>query len=320
MHVIDSAILAAVDVWIRLRHRRLWRQLRRRQRAFDVTQIRVALPRLANEKFLWRKIFDHDPRFIIASDKIASKEWVKEQGINVRVPETLWTGTDAALIPDAIWQRPVYIKAAHGWQMNIPVLSPPGPEEKQAIIVTANGFLAQSHGESGGEWGYAAVPRRLIVEEAISTDQELIEVKYYTFGPLVEQMVVRRAGPPVTAARWRRQKDGSFARSSRPTAISDIIDLSPLPDIALQGQDMAAAIGAHFDHMRVDTLIEGDQIYLGELTVYSMSGQVHLDGHKLDEHLNRSWDIRRSWFLTHPQPGWRGLYAAALRRRLNRLA
>lgn len=210
---IDSSILAAVDLWIRLRFRRLCRRLSRHQREFGVSRITVALPRLANEKFLWRKLFDRDPRFVAASDKIAAKDWVKKQGINVRVPETLWTGTNANLIPNDLWQRPVYIKAAHGWQMNVPVLTPYTADEKAAIIAKANGFLRQCHGNAGFEWAYSEVPRRLLVEEAISPGKELMEVKYYTFGSVVEQLIIRRAGPPVTAARWTRSLEGRFVRS-----------------------------------------------------------------------------------------------------------
>lgn len=315
---LDTFICLVADLWLRLRYRRLWRCLARDQRTFGVTRVGVAVPRLANEKFLWRKVFDRDPRFVIASDKIASKEWVKAQGIDVRVPATLWSGTELHQMPQDLWERPIYIKAAHGWNMNIPVLTPPDKVTKSEIIAQAHKFLDRAHGAEAGQWAYSKVPHRLIVEEAISPGTELMEVKYYTYGPIVEQFVLRRAGPPVTAARWLRQPDGSFVRSDKPTAISPIVDETPLPDVALGGLALAADIGAHFDHIRVDTLMDGDDIYLGELTVYSLSGRVYVNGEKVDDAMNRSWDLRRSWFLSTPQAGWRGIYAAALRRKLNR--
>lgn len=42
-----------------------------------------------------------------------------------------------------------------------------------------------------------------------------------------------------------------------------------------------------------------------------------LFGQDPDAQITRAWDIRRSWFMTTPQPGWRGEYADALRRVLD---
>lgn len=314
----DEAVFLAVGLWIIGHMRREWLRLVYRQMKCGRLRVRVAVPRLANEKFLWRKAFDHDPRFAIVTDKLAAKDWVAARGIDAMMPRTLWFGTDAHDIPDAVWQQPVYIKATHGCQMNIPVLSP--PKDRAAVINAANAFMGREHGSRQRQWAYSRVPRRLIVEEAIRPDDELIEVKYYTYGNIVEQFVLRRSGPPVTAARWSRQDDGTFSRSAKPTKISKVIDQKPLPDAVFKGLALAAEIGRHFDHMRVDTLLDGDTVYLGELTVYNIAGRVQLNGGKVDDNLNRSWDIRRSWFLSVPQKGWRGVYAAALHRKLDSLA
>lgn len=316
----DPLVFGAVNIWACACHRRLWRKLRRRQKEFGVTRVNIATPRLANEKFFWRKVFDHDPRFVLASDKIASKEWVKAQGINVRVPETLWTGTDANNIPDALWQRPIYIKSAHGWRTNIPVLSPPDEVNRAAIIEEANSFLTKPHGVSGGEWSYAHVPRRLLVEQAIIPTGHLIEAKYFTYGKIVERVLFRTFGAQVASAYWSRQSDGTYCRANFIVKADEILNEDPLPRVVLDGIELASKIGDHFDHMRIDSMIDGDKFYLGELTVYSSAGRVKLDGDKIDDALNRSWDLRRSWFLTTPQKGCRGIYAAALRRALDRRA
>jgi hypothetical protein len=314
----DEAILFGAGLWVIGAMRREWLRLVYRQMKYGLLRVRVAVPRLANEKFLWRKAFDHDPRFAIVTDKLAAKQWVASQGIAALMPETLWSGTDAGGIPDAVWLQPIYIKATHGCQMNIPVLTP--PQDRDSVVRAANAFMAREHGSRQRQWAYGQVPRGLIAEEAISPGTELMEVKFYTYGPVVEQFVLRRAGPPVTAARWLRQADGTFIRSDKATVISKIIDETPLPNVVFKGLALAVEIGALFDHMRVDTLMDGDDVYLGELTVYNIAGRVHLDGDKVDDYLNRSWDIRRSWFLTTPHRGWRGHYAAALRRALDRKA
>jgi len=45
-----------------------------------------------NEKFLWRKLFDHDPRFVVLSDKLACKEWVTERAPELAVAKVHWLG------------------------------------------------------------------------------------------------------------------------------------------------------------------------------------------------------------------------------------
>ncbi len=313
----DWCILVFADLWVIVATNRQWRELRRRQRGYGVDQVKIAVPQLADEKFLWRKVFDHDPRFVTLTDKIACKEWIASQGVEVKTPKTLWVGTDAHDIPEDIWAQPIYIKGAHGCGMNISVLTPTA--DRAPIIERANDFLTREHGRPHHEWAYRKVPRRLLVEEVIFPGQDLIEVKYYTNGEVVESFMITRNGKQKTSGRWRRLLDGGYALHDQPTTTSPIIDRLPLPPCIDEGLELASIMGAQFDQMRVDMLTDGETVYLGELTVYNQAGRAHLQGHVLYAPMNRSWDIRKSWFLTTPQTGWRKWYAAALRRALDRL-
>ena len=77
-------------------------------------------PQTVNDKFLWRKLFDHDPRFVILSDKLACKEWVE-----ARVPERLkmasvrWVGDSAESIPRGLLKGAALMKANHGSETNL---------------------------------------------------------------------------------------------------------------------------------------------------------------------------------------------------------
>ena len=313
--IFDWVVLKAVGLWMILAFFREWKLLRRRQRRYGVTRISLAVPMLADEKFFWRKAIDHDPRFVTLTDKIACKEWVVAQGIDIKMPETFWVGTDANDIPQSAWDRPIYIKAGHGWGMNIPVVDPAADHVK--IIDEANTYMDLEHGRARFQWAYRDVPKRLLAEEALFQDKPLIEIKYYTFGPIVEQFVISRHGDPTTSGRWQRESDGSYKLDDQPTTVSPIIDRAPLPPVADEGLRLASEIGAKFDQMRIDTMTDGDTMYLGELTVYNQAGRAQLQGHYEDAPLNRSWDLRQSWFLTTPQTGWRACYASALRRALD---
>lgn len=312
----DAMILTGVGFLAAINARDEWVRLIKRQRAHGLFRVRIAAPRLADEKFLWRKLFDHDPRFVTLTDKLAAKEWVERHGFDARMPRTLWFGQDAHDVPDCVWNTPMFLKATHGYQMNIPVLSPPA--DRAAIIARANAFLDRDHGRRERQWAYGKVPRRLIAEEAVLSGAPSIEMKLYTYGETIEQFLVIRRGPPLTATRWIRNAQGTFNRSGQRTSVTQRMDDLPLPEVASKALDLASRIGGHFDSMRVDVMTDEEDLYLGELTVYPVAGRAYLQGHYAAAAQNRSWDLRRSWFLTVPQTGWRWHYAAALRRRIDR--
>lgn len=314
----DTILLWLVHVWVMVRHPRIWLRVVRRTRGPGMPRPYSALPLTANEKYSWRKIFDHDPRFVIFSDKQAAKEWVARQGIDVSVPTTLWCGTDAREIPETVLNGDVVIKATHGWRMNIFVKD--GHYVHGQLLKEADSFLERSHGRDQHEWAYCNVPRRLLVEEMIRpASGDLLDLKLYTFGPHVELVVlISESEQGRAGAIWEPDLDGRFQLLEIKTAISDRIDRRPLPDCIGQALRLAAEIGAEFDHLRVDFLTDGSRLYLGEITVYNLAGRAYPYGDIVDAPLNRSWDLRRSWFLRSPQKGWRKAYAAALRRAVDR--
>ena len=79
---------------------------------------------------------------------------------------------------------------------------------------------------------------------------------------------------------------------------------------------IAERLAAPFDYMRCDFYERDGEIFFSELTPYPQSG--YSTGMPyLDNARNAGWDLRKSWFLTNPQRGWRRAYSAALRRWLD---
>mgnify|MGYP002713246949 CR=1 FL=1 len=83
--------------------------------------------------------------------------------------------------------------------------------------------------------------------------------------------------------------------------------------------EIAREIGARFDSVRVDFLCNDTELFLGEITFNSGAGRSPL-GFLPDIPSNRLWDLRKSWFMTTPQRGWREVYRRALLRELDRAA
>ena len=86
-------------------------------------------PKTMNDKFLWRKLFDHDPRFPVLADKIAVKARIAEAKPNLRVPELYWRGRDAATIREDTLAGGCAVRANRASGKNILLEYPPGDRE-----------------------------------------------------------------------------------------------------------------------------------------------------------------------------------------------
>lgn len=316
--VLDRLVLTAVSAGVLIRHGRLLLRAFRRHPPGVRRWPDVALPRTGDEKFLWRKVFDHDPCFVTVSDKLACKAWVTSLDLGLAAPTVRWLGLDAALIPPDLLARDVVVKTSHGWNANtFPRREGLGRDE---VVQRANALLRQDHGVRDHEWAYRGVPRRLFVEDVVGGPAApLVELKFYTFGPLVPRvnLIANRFGE-LSAARLEPGPGGEVLRLEERNPLVKRTYDGPLPATFPRALALAKAIGAHFDHMRVDLLTDGEELWLSELTVYNMSGYFHDVGTRPDAALTRAWDLRRSWFLStqHASP-WKRLYAGALRRQLD---
>lgn len=311
--LIDRLLFFALDVAIAVVHPRELLRFYRKSASHGNRHLSIAAPRVANAKFVWRKVFDHDPRFTVMSDKMAVKDFVRDLGIAVQTPRTLWSGPPGHL-PEPMLGADVVIKATHGWSTNLyPARDGLSPDEVREGIRRA---MAQRHGRRHNQWAYYDIRPRLFVEERVDKDADLTDLKIYVYGGLTRRIVpIRTIGDNQRiAAVWTRDAQGTFVRSSEPSGVSPtVVDDAPLPPCTEDALTIASRIGAYFDHLRVDFLATDDALYLGEITVYSQSG-ILVGGFSLDAEPSQLWDLRRSWFLNAGQAGWQGVYARALAR------
>lgn len=305
-----------------------WEERLRREGARILTRTRsmepdpdrvgsLACPQSVNDKFLWRKLVDRDPRFVTVCDKLASKAWMARAYPELRQAETLWIGTDLRTVPDAVWAQDIVIKTNHGSGANVYVQGgQPGRDEVARKMQT---LLARDHGAGWGEWGYLGVPRRLFAEEIIGSGPgRLDELKLHVFGPRPYRMNHMGDRYIQKRAQLYELSDDDVWEAQPFRHVPDDLPLErPLPASHRQAHAVAARIGAGFDHIRVDLYTDGTDLWFGELTAYHMGGWLLDCGHDPTARLARAWDLRRSWFLTtrHRDPDLQA-YADALARTL----
>jgi hypothetical protein len=72
-------------------------------------------------------------------------------------------------------------------------------------------------------------------------------------------------------------------------------------------------LGKDFDYLRCDFFCTESDIYGCEFTVYSLGGYEMWPTPHVPEAMGSYWDLRKSWFLSSDQRGWKADYASALR-------
>lgn len=283
---------------------------------------RVSVPETADEKFLWRKVFDRNPLFPVVSDKLAAKDWVLSLNLDLEIPRTLWVGSDPNGIPMDLLGPETVLKANHASQTNLFIGQ--SPLDRTAIRALAHKWLKTNHGWRSYEWAYSQVARKIFVEELLPDgSDQLEEIKVYTFGRRIERVLrIRgRLGQRMTGQVWAPSPIGELEKLERiPEVASEPYTGSP-PVTWSHAMNMARALGAYFDHARIDFLTNGDRLWFNEVTLYNLCGTMVWNNHAPSAQIARAWDIRRSHFLqAPPRDGWRKDYAEALGRCLDRAA
>ncbi|MFQ6549294.1 ATP-grasp fold amidoligase family protein [Aestuariibius sp. 2305UL40-4] len=320
LSLLDRLLVRAVELYMRRSFRGLVKRRIKRAKGLN-GKFSLAVPLSADDKFLWRKIFDHDPRFPIISDKLELRTWIAAEGIDVALPKVHWVGREAAEIPSELLIGRFVAKANHGSGTNLFIENEADAGAKLRDLGPE--WLALDYGRKTHEWGYFGIDRRLFIEERVGgTFADVDVVRALTMGSWIGRVVrtVDLFGTKLGQVYDPAPDGDGLVLSERAPSVCNGVSDKPLPGTWDRMLEIAREIGERFDHMRVDFLTDGSAIWLSELTVYNQGGFITLAGEDPESRVSKAWDIRTSWFLTTPQTGWRRLYAWRLRLILDRAA
>jgi hypothetical protein len=307
----------ALDTVIYILHPRLTWQFIARYGRFP----RISCPLDANEKMLWRKLFDRNPKFVVFSDKIQAKEHVRQTIPGIRTADVVWQGLDITSVPSSILASRGWLKAAHGSGLNVRLGD--GAVDLDKLQQTTRRWLKHRHHKPHGEWGYSKVQPRLFIEKDLSVTggSGVVDIIVYVF---CRQVLLMTA---TTGEKTGQDRVGLFGPTGERLKASPVDPLTgslpdPLgPDYQLPVPartlcDLAIRVTDDCDHLRVDFMWNGEALYFCEGTVYPGGGyRAYSDKCILDD-MGKAWDIGNSWFLTAEQRGWRRWYAEWLKSNL----
>lgn len=302
-----------VDALLYVRHPRLMAAYFRKMGHWP----RPSLPRNFNEKLLWRKLFDRDPRFPQLSDKLRSKAYVGELYPSVRTAKVLWEGTDPAKIPDHVLAGNCVAKANHGCGWHLLIRD--GKVDRRELARKARKWMRRRYyGRRRMEWGYKDITPRLYVEEMIMDADKAVDREYkcYIAGGSCIFVYAKQHRPGEAPLHAVLGPDGV----ARVTRCSHRFD-SELLDKPRNWDTITAtaeSMGREFDSVRCDLYEINGQIWFSEFTFYTEGGYDHIDWPEVYGRLGDKWDLRLSSFFSQPARGLMKLYRNRLGEALNK--
>ena len=247
-------------------------------------------PKTWREKMQWKILNDRRAVVAWSADKLAQKRFVEKckeanaESRVLRIPTTLWVGTDARELFALRDRLPVrwVMKPNHSSGRVVIVDESVAPIDWDRIIQLGDRWMrSDEETEVFGHWAYTQARRLLFVEERIGEgDAPPDDLRFTFFHGLL------------TGVNWSHGYGTSDYRTSSyeedlttRTDVGNPDDFgagvpTPLDEVphALR-QEIAAAmlpLGAPFDSVRVDAYLVGETLWFGEYTIYSNSGLGHV--------------------------------------------
>ena len=313
-------VFAFVEVWILLAHPRTDLQSWKRARGYGRFPFH-AFPRSMDEKLTWRKVFDRNPAFTRLSDKLALRDWVCEAGLDIQMAPVLWAGFSPRAIPDELLRGDVMIKTNHDSGSVWPMWH--NPPDRARLIAEIDRALSVDYSRGQGEWGYKHVTPRVFVEGRVGRAGDAVrDLKFYCCGRRVERILhseFRADGRHGQV--FVPNGAGGFTRQDRvPYGFDHKIDV-PIDEVLPRLLELARTLAEPFDQMRVDFIEAGGELYLAEMTVYTLGGYLPNGGEDPKSDISRAWDINRSWIMRTRDGGpLKRLYLGLLKRAVDRAA
>lgn len=314
----DKLILTAANAVLYARNARqvgrFWRKIGRWPN--------VASPKCYSERMLWRKLVDHNPQFVVFSDKLATKDFIRTHCPDLRLPQTLWIGRDADAIPDELLRGDVYVKANHGCGFNYRVRG--GRCDRAILRRKTRHWLASVYGRKAGEWSYSAVEPKLFVEEAVG-DAAAGLLEFHVRAGNGLAILGSVMGQCKTPGQWHAYLDPEGA----PTlGVSDPEGSSIVPSARVlaviepyrRAVQCARRLSVGVDYARFDFMWNGQDLFGGEITVYPAGGTWDPANSLARAALLGGWDLLQSHFLKSPHAGWTRRYAETLGHELKQRA
>ncbi|MEG4858192.1 ATP-grasp fold amidoligase family protein [Microcoleus sp. K1-B6] len=228
-------------------------------------------PQTFNEKLQHRKLFCRQSIHTVFADKIAVRDYVKQQLGSDVLTKLYWSGTDLRKVAKESLPEKFIIKANHACGTNLIVENRYSFDWCQAYEQT-QAWLQIDHSDKRAEWQYRWIPPTLLIEEFLQGSDGKVppDYKFFCFRGRVEMVVIvidRFSSNPTQTFIDRNFKILELGYNDYPCYGGELVKAS---NFALM-IDMAETLASGQQFLRVDFYDIGRPIF-GELTLYPGAG------------------------------------------------
>lgn len=235
-------------------------------------------PRSFSEKLQWYKLNYHNPLLQKHADKSAVRAYVEQTiGGQYLTPKYGEYSSFADIDFDRLPEQFV-LKCTHDSQSAI-VVREKSQIDRRKLSRHFNTALGRDWYWQGREWAYKNVPRKIIAEYLIPTEDGMVpeDFKFYCFDGKVKLVGVysdrytSRFGRHWFSPVWEYLGDGNL-----PGPASECPDDLKTPPSSLKDLlKMSESLSVGLPHVRVDWYVTETNVYFGELTFYTSGGFSH---------------------------------------------
>ncbi|MBQ3829831.1 MAG: hypothetical protein II813_02770 [Spirochaetales bacterium] len=234
-------------------------------------QLDIERPKTFNEKIQWLKLHDHNPKYHVMADKIASKEYVASIIGEKHIIKTLgvwdhFDDIDFKGLPDRF-----VLKCNHNSGALFIVKDIRSFDAASARNLVEDS-LRHDYYEFYREWAYKDIERKVFAEEYIDAGENgLTDYKFFCFDGIPRFINVSRFEHTDDEEISFFTLDWKLAPFQR----TDHKLLSITPERPRKLDEMieiASALSKGVPFLRVDLYEVGDTVYFGELTFYPTGG------------------------------------------------
>lgn len=244
-------------------------------------------PNRFTEKVNWRII--HDRRNVLAPtcDKEAMKQVARDRlGNRIRVPETLWFGTDtASIVTEDLPERWVMKPNHRAGRVHFGQLE----DTNASLSKASTGWLDNTNSAVFGEWAYSQAREAILIEEFLgNTDVIPSDYKVYVFNGRAELIQLHENRFGQHAMRYYDRNWVPMEVHNVNYAESPIVEKLPELELLLES---AESIAKDFDFMRVDFYIIAGEVWFGEVSPYPAGGISVFSPANFDRTLGSFWTL-----------------------------
>jgi TupA-like ATPgrasp len=253
--------------------------------------LHVRNPISFTEKINWRILKDRREILEWTCDKLAMKDYVggihgaTAQGM--RVPRTLWSGTDVRELEKIELPECWVLKPNHRSGLVFFGHAQPDVTALQGIV---RNWLRRQEAVDLHEWAYLKARPMLLVEELLGTPgSPPSDYKFYVFAgevAMIECHVDRYNDHRICyyQSDWTPLEVGVLNFPAAPAEAEPPGNLAEMLTIARE-------LARPFDFMRVDLYSIDGEIFFGELTPYPSSGIMSFVPRSFDDELGAKWEL-----------------------------